>query len=76
MKGVNVYEKDTGLKIKKYLKNKGISQTFIANKTGIPISTLNAVLNGNRKLLAEEYFVICQVLDTPLDTFMEKYQPA
>lgn len=76
MKGANVYEKDTGLKIKKYLKNKGISQTFIANKTGIPISTLNAVLNGNRKLLAEEYFVICQVLDTPLDTFMEKYQPA
>jgi len=66
----------TGVKIKKYLKSKGISQTFVSNKTGIPISTLNAILNGNRKLLAEEYFVICQVLGVPLDTFMEKDQPA
>jgi len=66
----------TGSKIKKYLISKGISQTYVANKTGIPISTLNAVLNGNRKLLAEEYFVICQVLDVPLDTFIEQDQPA
>jgi len=64
----------TGNKIKDYLISKGISQTFVANKTGIPIPTLNAVLNGNRKLLAEEYFVICQVLDVPLDTFIEKDQ--
>ena len=66
----------TGSKIKKYLISKGISQTYVANKTGIPISTLNAVLNGNRKLLAEEYFVICQVLDVPLDNFMGQDQPA
>lgn len=69
-------EKMTGRKIKEYLKSKGISQTFVSNKTGIPITTLNAVLNGNRKLLAEEYFVICQALGVPLDTFMEKDQPA
>lgn len=60
----------TGYKIKNYLKNKGISQTFVSSKTGIPISKLNASLNGNRKLLAEEYFIICQVLNVPLDTFM------
>lgn len=66
----------TGHKIKEYIKSKGISQTFVSNKTGIPISTLNAVLNGNRKLMAEEYFVICQALDVPLDTFMEKDQSA
>lgn len=76
VKGINFYEKDTGIKIKKYLKSKGISQTFVSNKTGIPISTLNAILNGNRKLLAEEYFVICQALDVPLETFMYIDQPA
>lgn len=62
----------TGRKIKEYLSNKGISQTFVSNKTGIPISTLNAALNGNRKILAEEYFLICQVLEVPLDTFVDE----
>jgi len=65
----------TGRNIKNYLISKGISQTYVANKTGIPISTLNAILNGNRKLLAEEYFVICQALDVPLETFMDTDQP-
>jgi len=68
-------EKMTGRNIKNYLISKGISQTYVANKTGIPISTLNAILNGNRKLLAEEYFVICQALDVPLETFMDTDQP-
>ena len=66
----------TGRNIKNYLISKGISQTYVANKTGIPISTLNAILNGNRKLLAEEYFVICQALDVPLETFIDIDQPA
>lgn len=64
-------EKMTGRNIKNYLISKGISQTYVANKTGIPISTLNSALNGNRKLLAEEYFVICQALDVPLGTFIK-----
>ena len=62
----------TGKKIKDYLNNKGISQTFVSNKTGIPISTLNAALNGNRKILAEEYFLICKALEIPLDTFVKE----
>lgn len=40
----------TGRKIKEYLSNKGISQIFVSNKTGIQISTLNSALNGNRKI--------------------------
>jgi len=65
-----------GKKIKEYLMKKGISQTYVSSKTGIPISTLNAALNGNRKILAEEYFLICQVLEVPLDTFVDKNQTA
>ena len=58
--------------IKQYLISKGITQTFISEKTGISITTLNAIMNGNRGLLAEEYFTICEVLEVPLDTFVKK----
>lgn len=61
-----------GNKIKNYLENRGITQTFIAKKTGISINKLNMSLNGNRKLLAEEYFLICEALGVPLNTFYEK----
>lgn len=30
-----------GKKIKSYLENNGITQTFVANKTGIPVQKLN-----------------------------------
>lgn len=66
----------TGKKIKEYLNNKGISQTFVANKIGMPINILNAALNGNRKILAEEYFLICQALEVPLDTFVNDKETA
>ena len=36
----------TGHKIKEYIKSKGISQTFVSNKTGIPISTLAQMLDS------------------------------
>ena len=38
-----------GQKIKAYLKDNGITQTFVANKAGIPVQKLNLSLNGNRK---------------------------
>ena len=66
----------TGVKIKEYLNSKGISQTFVANQSGISVSTLNSALNGNRKLLAEEYFLICMVLDVPLYLFIDEDQTA
>ena len=44
-----------GEKIKSYLENNGITQTFVANKTGIPVQKLNLSLNGNRRLDFDEY---------------------
>lgn len=58
--------------IKKYLKSKGIKQSFISEKTGIPLVTLNAALNGNRKIQVDEYFSICDVLNVDLDFFRNK----
>ena len=62
-------DKTVGSSIKQYMINNGISQTFVSSKTDIPTNILNAILNSKRKLLAEEYFLICEVLGVPLQTF-------
>lgn len=38
-----------GLKIKAYMDARGIKQTFLADKTNMGLTTINAILNGNRK---------------------------
>lgn len=59
------------LKIKQYLEEHGIKQTFIQKKLGISLSSCNAMLNGNRGMSAEEYFKICDALNVPLEYFKE-----
>ena len=43
------------------IKEKGIKQTFIAEKTGIPYKALSATLTGRRGMKAEELIAICAV---------------
>lgn len=59
-----------GKKIKSYLENNGITQTFVANKTGIPVQKLNLSLNGNRRLDFDEYELICGALSVGTDKFL------
>lgn len=66
---------EANLEIKKYLEEKGISQTFISKKTGIPLPTLNLVLNGRRKLTLDEYSIICGVLAVNTDKFLRPRMP-
>lgn len=61
-----------GLKIRDYMDNKGIKQTFLAEKTGLSLQAINTILNGNRKIEANEYFEICKALDKPLEFFFKK----
>ncbi len=61
-----------GRQIKIYLFSKGISQTYIAAKTGIPNPILSAMLNGRRKIKAEEYFAICKALEVSVEKFVEE----
>lgn len=65
-----------GLKIKNYLRNNGISQTFVSEKTGIPLAKLNLSLNGNRRLDFTEYELICGALSVGADKFLEPRLPA
>ncbi len=60
-----------GLKIKDYLTENGIKQSFLVEKTGMTASTISDICNGVRqKIDAVEYYKICKALGVPLDTFL------
>lgn len=59
-------------KIKKYLVEHGIKQTFLKDKLGMTASACNAMLNGKRGMSVEEYFKICDALNVPLDYFKDE----
>lgn len=60
-----------GLRIKKYLDNKGIRYSFVSEKTGIPMNILSPMLNGKRKMSAEEFILICKALNISTDYFAD-----
>lgn len=64
-----------GLKIKKYLDDNGISQTFLSKKAKIDLPKLNLALNGNRKLTFEEYEKICWAIGVGTDKFLKPKMP-
>lgn len=64
-----------GQKIKAYLHDNGITQTYVAKKTGIPKQKLNLSLNGNRRLEFGEYELICGALSVGTDKFLEPKVP-
>ena len=64
-----------GLKIKKYLEENGITQTFLSKKTGIELPKLNLALNGNRRLTFAEYEMICWALGVNTDKFLRPRMP-
>lgn len=58
--------------IREYIKSNGIKQTFIAEKLGVSDRTVTDMLNGNRKITAEEYYLLCKVLGVPMTYFFDK----
>ncbi|WFD09969.1 helix-turn-helix domain-containing protein [Tepidibacter hydrothermalis] len=58
-------------KIKAFMKERGIKQSFLKEKLGMTASTCSALLNGNRGISAEEYFKICDSLKVPLNYFKD-----
>ena len=60
-----------GEKIKIYLEERGIRQSYISKKTGISEQKMSMSLNGKRKLELEEYEFICGALSVPVGTFLE-----
>lgn len=60
-----------GAKIKKYLQDRGIKQTFLAEKTGMTNSIISDICNNDRKIDCCEYYKICNVLNVPYDYFFK-----
>lgn len=58
-------------RIKQYLIDNGIKQTHLQKKLGISRSSCNVMLNGKRKITAQEYLQICKLLNLPTDYFLE-----
>ena len=53
-------------KLKQLIDDKGITYTFISNKTGIPVNTIS------RKLPADEMISICKATGIDLNDFVEE----
>jgi transcriptional regulator with XRE-family HTH domain len=47
-------------RLRKYIDDNGIKQTHVAGRVNsVDVKALNAILNGNRKLSADEFEDIC-----------------
>ena len=58
--------------LKKYMKDNGIKQVFVSEKTGISPQKLGVILKDKQKITAQEYFKICAVIGIdPLKPVME-----
>lgn len=62
--------------IKAYLDENGIKYSFVAEEAGIAANVFSAIINGKRKITAEEYFTICFILKLDAGYFAEKLRRA
>ena len=60
-----------GERIKGYLQNNGIKQSFLVQQTGLTPTIVSGICNEERKIDVMEYHKICQALKVPLNTFLE-----
>lgn len=58
-----------GPKIKDYMQANKIPFSQVANATGVAASTFSLMINGRRRITAEEYFLICSALKVDLNKF-------
>ncbi len=61
--------------IRKYLKEKGITQAHVSRLTGIDKIKLSVALNGKRKITIDEYALICGALGVNMDFFVKPHLP-
>ncbi len=59
-----------GAKIKLNIQEEGLKFKAIADRVGIPLNIFSAMLNGKRKITADEYVAICRALNVPLEKFV------
>lgn len=58
--------------IRRYLDANGIKYNYVAEEIGVTAPVFSAMLNGTRRILAEEYFSICVLLKVSPDFFYKQ----
>ncbi|MBQ4426625.1 MAG: helix-turn-helix transcriptional regulator [Oscillospiraceae bacterium] len=59
-------------KLKQLVDGKGVTYTFISEKTGIPVNSISRSFLGKRKLQADEMVAICSAVGiNPSDLYPE-----
>lgn len=58
-----------GERIRKYIIESGMKIGTVAERANIPMNTFSAMINGKRRITAEEYFSICAALNVPIEYF-------
>ncbi len=61
-----VYEK-----VRAYIDENGLKQVAVAQKAGIPKVTFNAIMNGKRKMYADDLRAICLALNVSPELFID-----
>lgn len=56
-------------KLNAYISENDIKNTYIAQETGLTIETISEILEGNRRILADEFLLICTALDIDPNIF-------
>ena len=62
--------------IAKYVEDHGIRRGWLAEKIGMPFSSLSLMLSNKRGLSVVEYVNICEALGESLDYFVDKAKEA
>lgn len=57
-------------KVRSYLVDNGIEPAWVGEKIGVPISTLNAILDGTETLYADDLRAICYALNVSPEEFI------
>lgn len=57
--------------LKTYAKSNGIKQSFISEQSGIPESAVSRMLNGNIRMTADNFILICRALGVSTETVAE-----
>lgn len=60
-----------GAKIKEYLNENGIKQSFLAERTGLTPSQVSDICIHDRKIDCIEYYKICRALNVELEYFLK-----
>ncbi len=56
--------------VRTYIKNKGLNQSAVAKKAGIPNATFTAIMNGKRTMDVADLRAICLALNERPEKFM------